>query len=399
MSGVLSRARARAHARAPSGARARCPQPGARTHVHTQLTLPGGATCCPRSVLWQMLVSLATRWGASQLRPAWASAGCTRAWRRQRTPGPLTFPCRRLAGSAASCDPRSLHCPGSRAWRRQRTPDPFTFPCCRFAGSAASCDPRSLHCPGSATAFARRQARGAGHGSTRWSSGRLCASPRLAYALALALALTSARPPRLASPHHASPRLASPRLASPRLASPRRHSRIPTSSAGIRAMRAVGSRAPRSTRSVASTDATSVGLPQVARARWLCGRGRGTREEERGAAGGTTRRAAAATQRRSGVAARCRPWLRGRVVLRDPLDVCVVGFVLWYCVGRVNTSTPTRHSFRAGCTLIDTTLPLPSDHVYFNVSGNICPRVFTLEKFGPAVSWWIHAGRAGHGQD
>ena len=207
------------------------------------------------------------------------------------------------------------------------------------------------------------------------------------------------RPRPCPRPHlrsSSSPRLASPRLASPRLASPRRHSRIPTSSAGIRAMRAVGSRAPRSTRSVASTDATSVGLPQVARARWLCGRGRGTREEERGAAGGTTRRAAAATQRRSGVAARCRPWLRGRVVLRDPLDVCVVGFVLWYCVGRVNTSTPTRHSFRAGCTLIDTTLPLPSDHVYFNVRwymparfhlGEVWPGCFVVDPRRACGTW------------
>ena len=207
-------------------------------------------------------------------------------------------------------------------------------------------------------------------------------------------------PPFCPSPltSHLSPS-ARPRLASPRLASPRRHSRIPTSSAGIRAVRAVGSRAPRSTRSVASTDATSVGLPQVARARWLCGRGRGcTREEEHGAAGGTTRRTHDARQRQVSDVQESRlggyrPWLRGRVVPRDSLDVCVVGFVLWYCVGRVNTSTPTRHSFRAGCTLIDTTLPLPSDHVYFNVSACICPRVFTLEKFGPAVSWWIHAGR------
>ena len=169
--GALTRAHARTHGHPVGHARAALSR--ALAPVCTQHTLPGGATCCPRSVLWQMLVSLATRWGASQLRPAWASAGCTRAWRRQRTPHSLTFPCRRLAGSAASCDPRSLHCPGSRAWRRQRTPDPFTFPCCRLAGSAASCDPRTMHCPGSATAFARRQARGAGHGSTRWSSGRL----------------------------------------------------------------------------------------------------------------------------------------------------------------------------------------------------------------------------------
>ena len=49
----------------------------------------------------------------------------------------------------------------------------------------------------------------------------------------------------------------------------------------------------------------------------------------------------------------------------------------------MNTSTPTRHSFRAGCTLIDTTLPLPSDHVYFNVSACICPRVFTLGEVWP----------------
>ena len=209
--GALTRARARTHGHPVGHVRAALSR--ALAPVCTQHTLPGGAMCCPRSVLWQMLVSLATRWGASQLRPAWASAGCTRAWRRQRTPHPLTFPCRRLAGSAASCDPRSLHCPGSRAWRRQRTPDPFTFPCCRLAGSAASCDPRSMHCPGSATAFARRQARGAGHGSTRWSSGRLCASPRLAYALALALALTPAPtlPPALALTVPLTPRLHRPR--------------------------------------------------------------------------------------------------------------------------------------------------------------------------------------------
>ena len=131
--GALTRARARTHGHPVGHAHAALSR--ALAPVCTQHTLPGGAICCPRSVLWQMLASLATRWGASQLRPAWASAGCTRAWRRQRTPGPLTFPCRRLAGSAASCDPRSLHCPGS------------------------------------ATAFARRQAGGAGHGSTRWSSG------------------------------------------------------------------------------------------------------------------------------------------------------------------------------------------------------------------------------------
>ena len=109
--GALTRAHARTHGHPVGHARAALSR--ALAPVCTQHTLPGGATCCPRSVL-------------------------------------------RLAGSAASCDPRSLHCPGSRAWRRQRTSDPFTFPCCRLAGSATSCDPRSLHCPGSVTAFARQ---------------------------------------------------------------------------------------------------------------------------------------------------------------------------------------------------------------------------------------------------
>ena len=88
--GALTRARARTHGHPVGHVRAALSR--ALAPVCTQHTLPGGAMCCPRSVLWQMLVSLATRWGASQLRPAWASAGCTRAWRRRRDAAPTHIP-------------------------------------------------------------------------------------------------------------------------------------------------------------------------------------------------------------------------------------------------------------------------------------------------------------------
>ena len=107
--GALTRApRARTGTRRNPLSSAGCSHPRAHNTLcqavqHAALVLCCGSRCWPA---W-------LRDGVR--RPAWAPAGCTRERRWQRTPDPISFPCRRLAGSAASCDPHSSHCPGSAA--------------------------------------------------------------------------------------------------------------------------------------------------------------------------------------------------------------------------------------------------------------------------------------------
>ena len=107
--GALTRApRARMGTRRNPLSSAGCSHPRAHNTLcqavqHAALVLCCGSRCWPA---W-------LRDGVR--RPAWAPAGCTRERRWQRTPDPISFPCRRLAGSAASCDPHSSHCPGSAA--------------------------------------------------------------------------------------------------------------------------------------------------------------------------------------------------------------------------------------------------------------------------------------------
>ena len=157
-----------------------------RSRPRRLASLPSSRELAPRG---RAEAPCSAAWRASTARAAGGRAVCVAPLRAsvwpcaERVGGALTrAPRARTGTQRRAADARALPSAGcshprahntlcqavQRRW--QRTPDPISFPCRRLAGSAASCDPHSSHCPGSAAPLLvdRPAAR---HGSTRWSRG------------------------------------------------------------------------------------------------------------------------------------------------------------------------------------------------------------------------------------